>query len=583
MSADDPIIVSTENRLERDSTNAIDKILKPWRIAWVDQRDDIGRDGFVQIMVVDGIVTRAAPETCAIQAKATASALPRNAGAVVETRHLALWSDDNAPPILIALWSNRSQELRIRTAREVMLNVQVQSPNWRSQGEVSIPLRPEHAVPDARSLDSIRRQISDELDAKGGRTKYHSARRRLLLPQIFIDGGETAAHLELETRKEGPNVNVFIGGGWNGHDVDPADTDARRIFLSALLLYEEIWMPLSLTSTVLRLIGRARFERLLLESRLILYASYATGTFSHATGYVLGGLVAFEGPSSPEERFANWAKNIEKTCRSKGLATLLERHMRRLGCAEIERALIDTQSDLKREDIRNALGVGPSPWQRLPIWDQELYGRLLHLNIATAIAAEHGIDVIDHEAGLSWLASLKLVAANFVRNHSTARGIDEAFAANDLPDIGRLYQAVGWEQSLDLALDPAAQGFRDWYWELCAPMWNNEGPIKEQFRQEARKVLGIDARAMHFSERLRFAYLLRTGEQNAILATPTHGARGFVRRVSSGERTLARQREKQRALRRQRFRQHFGTEPEAYAACLCGSGEKFRFCCGRRD
>jgi hypothetical protein len=85
------------------------------RITWVDQRDDIGRDGFVQITVVDDLVTRAAPETCAIQAKSTASALPTNAEVQVETRHLAFWSDDIAAPTLIALWSRRSQELRIRT------------------------------------------------------------------------------------------------------------------------------------------------------------------------------------------------------------------------------------------------------------------------------------------------------------------------------------------------------------------------------------------------------------------------------------------------------------------------------------
>jgi hypothetical protein len=147
VSADDPIIVSTENRLERDSTDAIGQILKPWRITWVDQRDDIGRDGFVQITVVDGLVTRAAPEICAIQAKSTASALPTNAGIQVETRHLALWSDDIAAPTLIALWSRRSQELRIRTAKEVMPNVQVRSPHWRSQATIIIPVVDPNVLP----------------------------------------------------------------------------------------------------------------------------------------------------------------------------------------------------------------------------------------------------------------------------------------------------------------------------------------------------------------------------------------------------------------------------------------------------
>lgn len=581
VSADDPIIVSTENQLERDSSDAIGRVLKPWRITWVDQRDDIGRDGFVQITVVDDLVTRAASETCAIQAKSTASALPTNAGIQVETRHLALWSNDIAAPTLIALWSRRSQELRIRTAKEVMPNVEVRSPNWRSQSTVIIPMRPEHAVPGARSLHDLRRLVSDELDTKGGRTRFHSARRRLLLPQLFIEGGETSTRVELETRTHAPNVKALIGAGWNGPDIDSADTDARRIFLSAVLLYEEIWMPLSLAVTIFRLVGRPRLERLLLESRLILYASHTTAMFAHGVDHVLGGLVAFDGPGTSDERFTNWTTQIQEGCRSPGFASLLQRQVRRLGRSEIDRALVDTQSDLNREDIRTALGVGPRRWQEFPIWDQELYGRLLHLNIASAIAAEQGIDVIDHEAGLSWLASLKLVATSFVRNHSTARGIDEALAANDLPDLGRLYRVVGWERSIDLALEPAAQGFRDWYWEYCAPTWNNETPLKEQFRQEARSVLGVDGRAMHFAERLRFAYLLQTGEQSAILATPTRGARGVVRRVLSGESTLAKQRNNHRALRRQRFRQHFGKEPEPYSACLCGSGSKFRFCCGR--
>lgn len=582
MSADEPIIVSTENRLERDSMNAIERLLQPWRLTWVDQRDDIGRDAFVQFMAVDGLVTRPVSETCILQAKATSNALPENAGVSVETRHLALWADDIAFPALIVLWSKRSQELRIRTAREVMTNVGVQSPDWRSQKTVSIPLRPEHTVPGRRSLESLRRLVRDELDAKGGRIRFHSARRRIILPQLFIDGGETSIQMELDTRSEAPNVHAFIGAGWNGLDLDASDADARRILLSALLLYEEIWMPLSLTTTVFCLIGRERLDRLLRESRLVLYASYTTAMFAYTKNHFLGALVTFDGPGDQEDRFEQWYTQIEQRCRSAGLATLLRQHVRRLGRAEIDRALIDTQSDLGRESIRDALGLGVSRWQQLPIWDQELYGRLLHLNIASAIAAEHGIDVIDHEAGLSWLASLKLVAATFVRNHSTARGIDEALAANDLPDLGRLYQVIGWERSLEIALDSAAQGFRDWYWEYCAPAWNNDSPLREQFRQEARVILGVDARAMHFAEALRFAYLLRTGDQNAILATPTRGARGLVRRVPSGEKTLARQRENQRRLRLQRFRQQFGMVPEPYAPCACGSGDKFRFCCGRR-
>jgi hypothetical protein len=337
LTADDPIIVSTENRLERESTAEIQRILAPWIVTWVDQRDDFGRDGFIQLMTVDGVTTRVAPETCAMQAKSTAAPMTEVAGIEVETRHLAMWADDLAPPTLIAVWSKRSQELRIRTARELMRDVVVQSPDWRRQQTVTIHFRPEHSVPSARRLDDLRRLIGDEADTAGGQTRFHRTRRRILLPQLFAEGCETSVRMELETRTDAPNIKSFIGGGWNGPDLDTSDMDARRILLSALLLYEEIWMPLSLVGTALRLLGRERFDLLVVGSRLIFYASHTTAMFSHGANYVLGGLVAFDGPGGPDERFDQWTAQLENSCRSNGLATILHRRHRSRGRSVVAR------------------------------------------------------------------------------------------------------------------------------------------------------------------------------------------------------------------------------------------------------
>ena len=74
MAAGDPIHVSRENRQEQRSLVAIDRFLEPWRITWSDQRDDFGRDGFVQVIDVEGERATLSPLTCTIQAKSHAAA-----------------------------------------------------------------------------------------------------------------------------------------------------------------------------------------------------------------------------------------------------------------------------------------------------------------------------------------------------------------------------------------------------------------------------------------------------------------------------------------------------------------------------
>ena len=48
---DNPIFVSWQNRQEQTSLDALRSYLRPWRCTFVDQRDDFGRDGIVQVRI----------------------------------------------------------------------------------------------------------------------------------------------------------------------------------------------------------------------------------------------------------------------------------------------------------------------------------------------------------------------------------------------------------------------------------------------------------------------------------------------------------------------------------------------------
>ncbi len=116
MGATDPLLFSRENEIEKESLLALAKYLSPWRITWVDQRDDIGRDGFIQLtesIAGKRRVLRASVLTCAVQAKGHEARFDSTFSERVETRHLRLWTASGASPVLLAVWSKANDEIRL--------------------------------------------------------------------------------------------------------------------------------------------------------------------------------------------------------------------------------------------------------------------------------------------------------------------------------------------------------------------------------------------------------------------------------------------------------------------------------------
>ncbi|MBK9035139.1 MAG: hypothetical protein IPL61_28390 [Myxococcales bacterium] len=333
----------------------------------------------MQIVTLVGVERRISPQTFLLQAKSTSGAFTSAPTAVdIDTRHLALWTDPTATPMLVVLWSKPSNSLRVRTARELRTEVDVRSADWTSQDTVSCSFRPAHQFGTVVGLEELARMMGDELDALGGRLQFHRHRRRVLLSSLMatrLSGPMTVQFKESAT-DGGPGA-LHLGTGWEFADIDPIDRGIHK-FVSALLLYEEVWLPMQFAADLVSALGLTHVAALIERRRLRLMYPVAEVGVTESENGVRGKLgQASHSVLSGGEAVKRWCGSIEKSLRITGLARVLARAVELVPENVSTRTIEDVVADLSTKSIRKSLGLGGDT--AFAVWDRELVNRLLHL------------------------------------------------------------------------------------------------------------------------------------------------------------------------------------------------------------
>lgn len=580
MAAKDPIKVSQKSRQERRSLHAIEEALDPWRCSWVDGRDDYGRDGFIQLVdeLPDGSGS-ASPLVAAIQVKSEGRAFDSRHIESLETRHLAMWAHEIAPCTLVAVWSLATNEIRWRTAKEIVREVTVLRPGWKTQGEVGVEFRTEHSFSSSvEARKDLCRRIEDESDHLGGLATVHRARRRILLTDLGLDSIASLTWFEA-TRADGNKITIVSGPGWLEGDVDPDEVRADRVLAAAALLYEEIWLPIWFLPVIVKMLEPGTFVRALQRRKIVIFSLRETVGFCRPNNERWGYL----------QRVVPQIWSVEQEVRRvAGLA----------GCddigAEILRATVvadeglsariweETRRDLNDSKMRSLVGLGPVIRETEPIWDARLMTRLVRLNVAMAAAESNRIDVVEYEGGLSRLASEKwYTRLRMNRIYPTIEIFDSVLRTTGVPDLGTLASSVGLATCLEVAESQAAQEFREWFWDGAASIMCNGGDLRKEFRHRASTAIGGQHQLGRLATTLKLRFFQRIGS-DYILGGPGQDP-GFSSRSEDGLGALRRQRRNHAYQRRHEVQVELGKLPGPYEKCPCGSDMKFKFCCGRQE
>jgi len=409
VSIKDPINVSPQQLQERESLRQIEESLAPWLIQWCQQGSDFGRDGWVQIVDEVGPGGQVSPLTFLIQAKSEREAFGERTAVSIETRHLGSW---NASPssVLVALWSGVSRRCAFRTARDIVAELDRVRSGWREQTAVSVHFRSEHVLSGKSARDFVRRRVADEADALGGVKRFHQVRRRVLLTDLYLGTSSTAQTITASAPGK-PDDQVVLGPGWEEAELDRSDVYAPRVLAGALLLFEEVLIPLASFEVVLRALEPRVVQMLLTAGHLVPVSAEDLTAFRCEGGQLRGKAVALhvhhEGDAVPAmiDRLFGSLKQ-----RNAGdLLATIHRTTRPIAPSVTFRVVSETHRDLGNPAVRRLLGLSPHRIDDTsePVWDAMLVNRLLHLNAALATAEELNVDVVEYEAGLSRLAAEK--------------------------------------------------------------------------------------------------------------------------------------------------------------------------------
>lgn len=584
MAASDPIRVSRENQLEQQSLRGIAECLDPWRCTWLDQRDDFSRDGCVQL-VDQG---RASPLTCWVQAKGHGSGFSDLHGERFESRHLALWADDFAQPLLLAVWSRATRELRIRTAREAVAELTSTNPDWRAQETVTVRFGPEHAFNQSDAARTrVARRLLDESDRAGGVEAFHRSTRRVVLTYVYSGRMETSTIL---TTDNGPTV--VLGPGWSHDDLDPKDVYATRLLTCAAFMFEEVWIPLGYVAVTMATLGSEWFFRLLKAGRLVPFFGQGHFGFGYMPKQLLGEPLWFSAAERDGGLSQTIDAQIEQAKRHLGkLGDILDpvgELARRVRLVEMprERVLDETRNDLKDPAIRQLLGLRPEAKEAErtePIWDAPLVNRVLELNEVRAVAAHCRADVIHFEGGMSRIASHKdFSRLRFDRLFPSVEAFDGILRQAGAPDIGVAAVKLGVGRCLEAADSEKGQDFRDWFWSGAASLVGSGGDIKSELKAELQKAFAEDLRSLRLPLELKLRFAEAIGATYRLGSGMSGQRIGYSTRSERGRAVLRRQAANHARRRKRRVSELAGRTLDPYDWCLCGRATRYRFCCGRR-
>ncbi len=579
MAANDPIHVTPQNRQEQAAIDALRPYLRPWRCTFVDQRDDFGRDGVVQIVDADNRGTHfISPLTFWLQCKSEAKALPQVYADPVETRHMALWANQFASPLILALWSVADGKFRFRSARDVVEELERTSPNWRNQDYVNVNYRSHHGyTTPAEALDQLSRTVKHELDQHGGVEAIHSTRRRIVLTTLFPSGRvSTSETLGLSGSHD---AKLILGEGWIEGDIDSYEVLALHVLAASLLLYEEVWVPFNSLRTCLDLLGDRLTLDLLDRGRLRPYSVNRGLGFHYFEGATTGRLVTFEHVS--ENSIAHRLKN--------GLRPEQVVHVKSLAKAvtipagpDADSIRTETLIDLRKPNIRAILGLRPhlGNTDEEPFWDAQLVNRMASMNLSSAVAAAVRADAIQLEAGMSRLSSEKYYhSLGLDRRFASTTMFDSVLRTTGAPDLGQLTQKISLQELCSLSDTIRAQDFRDWFWSSAAGLLGTGSSLTQTFLKQVETLVNQDIRAFRFSVDLKFRYLESFGSPY-ILGPIADRKPAFASTSANAEATISRQRMNWTMFRTNAIK-NAGYATLPYDTCPCLSGAKFRFCCGR--
>jgi hypothetical protein len=376
-------------------------------------------------------------------------------------------------------------------------------------------------------------------------------------------------------------VAVF-GSGWTDGELDADDVFAPRVLAGGLLLFEQVLLPLAALEVVLRTLSREVVLSLLKSERLVPVYCEDMPAFFSSDG-LLGVPTTYRlvrpDPSLPSalERFVPTV-NADKELRECVLS-----RTKVLPEAVPRRIVAETQKDLQGPALRKLVGLRsrPSDDGSEPVWDAVLVNRLLHLNEALAAGEELQADVIEFEAGLSRLATEKwFTHLRFNRLFSSAEAFDGALRGAGVPDVGLLEARIGLAEIAAISETDLAQEFRDSFWRYVCGREERE-QFGETAGRELERAIGIELEDLRLPTKLKLRFFEQSASDYLVGESKFSRRTGFASRAERGTAALQLQSRIQSELRVAELKRRFGA-PSPYEPCPCRSGEKHRFCCGRR-
>lgn len=582
MSVNDPIYVPIKKQQEAESLRKVEQVLSPWICTWVDQRDDYGRDGFIQI--VDDLNNEygtISPLTFAIQVKSCKTGFESSHKNSLETRHIGLWSHDLALPTVVCVWSKADNVIRWRTARNIATELNTLNPRWREQARVSVEFRKEHSFEDDESTrETIRKKVADEQDRFGGSTSFHKIRRRVILTDLYAGRITSTTTLTF-----GPNnsLRAVLGTGWAKEDLHPIDVDASRVLAAALFLFEEIWISFELCPSILNVLEPDYFVKLLQSNTLVLYKSFDFPFFLFSSGDVRGETGIMTPQEDPKSYLIRRANEFSNPFQSSAyLADNLVRYTKFIDKKVAEITLSESRRDLADNSIRELLGFGAAYANGVePIWDARLVNRLFHINSAMAIADTQELDVVELETGLSRIASEKWFSKiGFHHFYPTSDAFDSVLRNTGAPDTGLLVKTLGLHSCVDIATSRSGETFREWFWETASDLVSSGADISSSFESMFNSILKVDIRSLKLPCELRLRFFQKIGQDYLIGSPIRSKGIGMSTRVYNAKARLNHQLKNHIALRHKSIKEYKGRDFGRNEPCPCQSGRKYKHCCG---
>ncbi|MBI5498017.1 MAG: DUF4365 domain-containing protein [Deltaproteobacteria bacterium] len=560
----DRILIPRNLRQEDESRRAVESLLAPWLVDYVRQGHDFGRDVIVQVVEgADDASHHLSPLSFWLQLKSTRESFASTHREEFEVAHLKNWTGSGSPAVILCTWSKHDNRCRFRSARDAVRELGERNPNWVNQRGATVHFREEHAAPEgAIAREAIKRMLAAELSTPTG------GESSLVVSDLFPIGTTLPGDIITTVSEGGGNPRThLVGPGWQTGDLDARDVEVQRILVASLILADKVWIQFRHLGLAVLAFGKARVAHLVESGRLHAFEPTADVQFQWEQGDRHGELDAWRIRGDHREYLREWASRLHPSVSSDGgLRAMLVDSTLLLPAELADRAKEKTHVELGSDQIRAALGL-PRRLNdgRERVWDANLVARLGHQNMYLGAATQLRARAVEFEHGLASLNGIRMLA--FGRTPPVA-DVQRIMEGLELPDPGRLLAEVGPDRLFEIAQSQSASDFRALLWGLAAP-FDDIGAVDlaRLFPVLLRSHQTASEAVRQYPNQLR----LLAGENSTILSRGVHGRD-----------RLNTQRQLHHHRRLEKIAATVGRLPEPYDACPCGSGEKFKFCCGRR-